>query len=93
MVQLELSEVREEELNLEVVLNFAEHFVTNAARLWSDADPAHKELLQGSIFPAGVTFSDDGFGTSVTSLMFSELRDSDAEKLQVASPTGFEPPA
>lgn len=92
LVQRELGEAREEELDLESVLGFAERFLSQAAGLWNDASHAHRERLQGSIFPAGVTFSDAGFETSATSLMFSELRDSEAEKLQLASPTGFEPP-
>src|SRR5438046_923886 len=89
-VRLALSEAHEDELVVEAVLGYAEATLTNAAQLWLDAEPDRKVTLQRAIFPAGVTFGASGFGTSATCLMFSELRDSDARELQLASPTGFE---
>src|SRR5439155_16734733 len=63
----------------EAVLNFAEHVAMNAARLWIAGDPEHKQRLQVSLFPKGVSFSAEGFGTPVTCLMFSQLPANESE--------------
>jgi hypothetical protein len=76
---------------VEPVLNFSEHVIFNAARLWTEYSLAQKQRLQRILFPEGVTFSERGFGTAATSLMFNLLQQPEGEKTRMATPTGFEP--
>ncbi len=51
LAELELHEIRLEELDVEGVLAFAEHLLTNAARLWMEASLDQKQRLQTVFFP------------------------------------------
>ncbi len=80
-----------DELDVEGILGFAEHVVTNAAHLWTEASLDQKQRLQQVLFPEGLVFDGERFGTAVTCLAFSDLGDSESVEVEVASPTGFEP--
>ena len=71
------------------MLNFSEHVILNAARLWTGFSSEQKQRLQGVLFPEGVRFTDAGFGTAATCLIFILLQQPEAKKM--AAPTGFEP--
>ena len=53
-----LHEARLDDLDVEGVLNFAEHVLTNAGRLWTELSLDQKQRLQQVLFPKGVTYSD-----------------------------------
>ena len=91
LAELELHEIRLEELDVEGVLAFAEHLLTNAARLWMEASLDQKQRLQAVFFPEGLRFDGEGFGTAVTCLAFKQLGPDETVKHGMASPTGFEP--
>ncbi len=91
MREVELYENRMDELDVEGVLAFAEHVVLNARRLWSEYDPQRRRHLQKVLFPKGLEFDGDSFGTPVTCLFFRNLEAREGEESQMASPTGFEP--
>ena len=59
----------------EGVLGFAEHVLTNAARLWVELGIDGKQDLQQALFPQGLSFDGQGFGTAVTCLAFKQLAD------------------
>jgi hypothetical protein len=61
------------------VLNFTEHVILNAARLWTEYNFNQKQRLQRVLFPEGVTFSEAGFGTTATCLMFNLLQQPEGE--------------
>ena len=86
--ECELSDARFDELEVEGVLVFAEHVLGNMASLWSGANPADRMRLQTTVFPTGLVWSADGFGTAVTNPAFSWLRAGSAEESGVASPVG-----
>ena len=70
------------------VLAFAEHLLTNAARLWMEASLDQKQRLQSVFFPEGLRFDGERFGTAATCLAFKEFQVVEAEDDEVASPRG-----
>ena len=91
LAQIELHEAELEELDVEGVLAFADHLLTNAARLWMEASLDQKQRLQNVFFPEGLRFDGQEFGTAVTCLAFKQLPLEYATESSMASPTGFEP--
>ena len=53
LAELELHEMRLEELDIEGVLGLAEHLLTNAARLWTEASLEQKQHSNKSSSPRG----------------------------------------
>jgi len=45
------------------VLNFAEHVILDAARLWTEFSSEQKQRLQKVFFPQGVTFAEGNYKT------------------------------
>ena len=76
---------------METVSNFAEHFMLNAARLWTDSSSDQKQRLQKVLFPQGVTFDNGNYRTAETCLFFKLLSDSEVEKTSLATLPGIEP--
>ena len=91
VTDVELHENRLDELDVEGVLAFAEHVVLNARRLWSEYDLKRRRQLQKVLFPSGLYFDGEGFGTPVTCLFFKDLEAETGAESQMVSPTGFEP--
>ena len=90
--EADLETARIEHLDVDAVLAFAEHVLTNAARLWEHASPEHKLRLQRAYFPDGLTWEASGkIRTAATSCAFYQLRALAASKARLASPTGVEP--
>ena len=90
LVEADLEDAKVEELDVEGVLAFAQHVLTDAARLWEQAAPEQKRRLQAALFPQGLSFDGVGFGTPVTSLAFGLSATSAGAERGLASPTGFE---
>ena len=88
---IELNEIRSEELDIDAVLNFANHVLTNAARLWLEFDGERRRRLQSVLFPDGVVFDGEEFRTEATVCIFNDIREISSATGGLASPTGFEP--
>jgi len=86
-----LRDVDLENIDIEAVLNFAERLLSAPAQLWLEASLEQKQRLQQVFFPHGVTFSDGGFGTNLSGLLFSAVQPKTEVESNLASPTGFEP--
>jgi hypothetical protein len=80
-----------ESYDVESVLNFAEHVLLNAARLWMELASDSKQRLQKVLFPHGVAFAEGNYKTAETCLFFRLLQQSDGEKTGLATLTGIEP--
>ena len=91
LVRMELEQARLEEIDVEGLLDFAEHVLNNAAHLWLDASPEVKRRLQTVIFPEGLRFRDGELGTATTYLAFSHLQGIGADRKGLASPPGISP--
>jgi hypothetical protein len=94
--QIMLAEMQEREAKLEsydveAVLNFAEHVILNAARLWTEFSSEQKQRLQKVLFPQGVIFADGNYKTEETCLFFKLLQESAGKKTRLATLSGIEP--
>ena len=94
--QIMLAEMQEREAKLEsydvdAVLNFAEHVILNAARLWTEFSNDQKQRLQKVLFPQGVTFAGGEYGTAKTCLFFNLIPKNQEEKTRMATLPGIEP--
>ena len=91
LIEMELYQLRLEELDVEALLSFSQYVLVNAARLWQEASLDQKQRLQKVLFPDGLSFGQGKFGTTRTSLLFKLLEAPTIEKTNLVSPTGFEP--
>ena len=91
LTDMALHDAKLDELDVEAVLGFAEHLMLEAARLWDEISPDQKQRLQSVLFPEGVWYSEEGFGTAATSPIYSLSEPGEASKARMASPAGFEP--
>lgn len=91
LAELAAHDAKLESFDVEAVLNFAEHVILNAARLWTEFSLEQKQRLQKVVFPEGVTFSEVGFGTAATCLFFNLLQQPQPQKASLVGPAGFEP--
>ena len=94
--QIMLAEMQERDAKLEsydvdAVLNFAEHVMLNAARLWTEFSNDQKQRLQKVLFPQGVTFAGGEYGTAKTCLFFNLIPQSELAKTSLATLPGIEP--
>ena len=74
----------------EGVLGFAEHILTNAARLWVELGIDGKQDLQQVLSPQGLSFDRQEFGTAVTSLTFKHceaLRPTGTDVVSLSTPS------
>ena len=90
VAQLELSDARDDEIEIEEVLSFAERILTNAADLWHAAGLDDRQRFQAALFPKGLDFDGREFGTVETCLAFGHFGQSTPEKSALVSPGGFE---
>ena len=88
VTEVELSENRMDELDVDGVLAFAEHVVLNAQRLWSEYNPQRRRHLQQVLFPKGLKFDGESSKTPVTCLFFRNLEAQEGAESQMVSPTG-----
>ena len=94
--QIVLAEMQErdaklEDYDVEAVLNFAEHVILNAARLWTEFSSDQKQRLQKVLFPEGVRFENGVIQTAATCCVFKLLPEVQGEKSSLATLPGIEP--
>ena len=77
-------------LDVETVLEFAEHVVLNARHMWNEVPLQHRRRMQKVLFPEGLIFEGEAFRTPVTCLFFRDLERSEHEEYEVVARTGFE---
>ena len=69
MAEVELHETKIDELDVEVILEFAQYVLLNASQLWMEFPLEQKQRFQKVLFPQGVEFSEGKFGTPTYSLL------------------------
>lgn len=93
LAEVELGNARNEQLDVEAIVAFAEDTLTNMATLWERASLAHRQRLQAAIFPEGLLCEPTArgqapiFRTPVVGLAFKALRDFAEADSGLASPT------
>jgi len=80
-----------ESIELERVLDFAERIILRPDRLWVESSLDQRQRLQKTLFPNGIEFDGEEFGTDSTPLFFSLSGRDFNDDACMASPTGFEP--
>lgn len=90
LAEMEERDAKLESYDVEAVLNFAEHVILNAARLWTELASEAKQRLQKVLFPQGVTFAEGNYKTAETCLFFKLLQESEGEKTGLVPPPGIE---
>jgi site-specific DNA recombinase len=90
LAEMEERDAKLEGYDVEAVLNFAEHVILNAARLWTEFSSDQKQRLQTVLFPQGVSFADGIYKTTETCLIFRLLQESEVEKTSLATLPGIE---
>jgi hypothetical protein len=70
---MELRETRTIESDIECVLNFADHVILNASRLWVEFNLEQKQRFHRVTFPNDLSFLEGKFGTTATCAFFKLL--------------------
>ncbi len=91
LAKAQLAEIGTDDIDVEPLLEFGEHVATHAGMLWEAASLDQRQSLQRLIFPAGLTYSQEGFRTAPTCILFNSLHGSKGTGTAMVSPTGFEP--
>ena len=60
--------------------------LTDQQPLWQGATVEQRQRLHGALFPKGLTYDGENFGTGVTCVAFSQLQDQKNSKEGMASP-------
>lgn len=91
VTRIERNDSELDALDVETVLEFAEHVVLNARRMWSEFPLQHRRRMQKVLFPEGLAWDGEAFRTPVTCLFFRDLERSESEEYELVARTGFEP--
>ena len=75
-------------MDLGAVLDFAEHLVGNARKMWVQAGLDERQRLQAILFPEGLRHDGDAFGNAVTGFAFSYLRVEEGGEGQLGAADG-----
>lgn len=86
LAEMELADAVLEQFDVEGVLGFAEYLLGNVERLWMELGLDQKQQLQRVLFPEGLRFDGEKFGTAVTCLAFKQLAENGELESSLASP-------
>lgn len=86
-----IQEKREEEFEMEEVLNYCFNYVRNTAKAWIEADYQTKIRLQKLVFAGRVDFDGEKFGTAELSQVYRINQAFVADKSSLVAPRGVEP--
>ena len=89
--EVELHEARENELDMEGVVAFAERVLLDAPHMWQLMSSDQKQRFQQALFPEGVQFSDGAYRTATTCFAFNGLQTELPNKEELVAIPGFEP--
>ena len=78
-----------EDIDLDVGLAASEHVLSHAADLWRGATLEQRERLQVAVFPNGLVYDGENFGTAVTCIGLSQLRGNSDAGNEMVSPRGI----
>jgi|SRR5688572_17251571 len=76
LAELDLHDSRIDEIDVKGLLAFAEHLISNLATVWMEATLPQRQEIQAALFPCGLPFDGERFGTALTCLMFSKSQGS-----------------
>jgi site-specific DNA recombinase len=91
LAELDLYDAKVDEFDIEGTLAFAEHLVSNASRLWIEAELDQRQRLQEVFFPEGVSYDGKEFRTPLTCPFFNNFEGISWQADRLVAHTGFEP--
>lgn len=91
MTRIERNDSELDAPDVETLLEFTEHVVLDARRMWSEFPLQHRRRMQKVLFPEGLVFDGEAFRTPVTCLFFRDLETSERKVEDLVARTGFEP--
>ena len=80
-----------QEIDLDGLLRFARDLLADPAGCWKSLAPEQRPGFQQAVYPNGLRFDGEAFGTAESSWAFGYLQQEMSTKNGVASPTGIEP--
>ena len=90
--RIQKSDLAEESINFELLLDQALRSLSKMKTLWENADPEQRILVQRSVFPRGLCFSkNQSFGTPEDTHHISAFSLLRVPNSQMAVPRGIEP--
>ena len=92
LAKLRLKDAQLDEVDVEAILNFAETFLLNTARIWLEMSLEQRQRFQKVLFPEGIEVMPHcGIRTAVTCPVFKMLQPEMTPHTSLATPAGFEP--
>lgn len=91
-LQMRISELKEEEIDVNSVIKYATAFLGNTAKLWKDAPFEQKVWFQKLVFSVGIKYEfGKGFRTAKLGVCYRVINDFANDKSTLVGPVGFEP--
>jgi len=85
--RLELTENEMELNDVNSCMNYCKFFLSNIANLWASAELNLKQRFQTLIFPEGIYYNSQNFGTAKTALIFRHLQKIRSDESSMAALT------
>lgn len=89
--KMELHDAKVDAIDIEGLLDYAEHIMLAPGRQWLDCLLDQRQRLQKALFPDGIAFADGEFGTTETCLLFRLIPQSADKNDDLVRPRGLEP--
>ncbi len=80
-----------ESLDIEAVLAFAGRMLLEPAKMWQCGSLEQRQRLQELLFPDGLAWNGENFGTVVTCSVVQHLQDNTPQETALVPPRGVEP--
>ncbi|MBL6757205.1 MAG: hypothetical protein ISQ11_12405 [Planctomycetes bacterium] len=93
VVKRQLADATQEVPDVESILPFAERVLRDPGSLWEHSELPQRQRLQRYLFPEGLRYDGESFGIAVRSPVFETLGSLEAEREEVVTLGGFEPPS
>jgi site-specific DNA recombinase len=90
-LEMKVNEARQDEIEIEQLLDLSENLLLNAAGTWNDSGLEAKQRLQQILFPQGVSYADGCYRTTATNPLFNLLQEEIEDRSALVALPGIEP--
>jgi site-specific DNA recombinase len=90
-LEMKVNESKQDEIEIEELLDFSENLLLNAAMTWRDSGLESQQRLQQILFPQGVAYAEGSYRTTATNPLFNLLQEEVQEREQLVALPGIEP--
>ena len=89
--ELELQRATADDVEIDAAVKLGVRLLEDAAGLWLELSPKQKPLLQRFVYPDGLPYDGERFGTAATCGIFRAFRAAGGIGKRMVTPRGFEP--